>query len=63
MADGSMPLGGDDAVDPELAQFDYLRVPNAPESSVPAFHARVAVLIERARRKPHHLGACAARSY
>lgn len=32
MADGSMPLGDYDAVDPELAQFDYLPVPN----SVPA---------------------------
>ena len=30
MADGSMPLGEYDAVDPELAQFDYLPVPNAP---------------------------------
>jgi hypothetical protein len=29
MADGSMPLGDYDAVDPELAQFDYLPVPNA----------------------------------
>ena len=31
MADGSMPLGEYDAVDPELAQFDYLPVPNAHE--------------------------------
>lgn len=31
MADESMPLGDYDAVDPELAQFDYLPVPNAPE--------------------------------
>ena len=30
MADGSMPLGDYDAVDPELAQFDYLPVPNVP---------------------------------
>jgi hypothetical protein len=30
MADGTMPLGEYDAVDPELAQFDYLPVPNAP---------------------------------
>ena len=28
MADGSMPLGDYDAVDPDLAQFDYLPVPN-----------------------------------
>ena len=27
-----MPLGDHDAVDPDLAQFDYLPVPNAPES-------------------------------
>jgi hypothetical protein len=31
MADESMPLGEYDAVDPELAQFDYLPVPNRPE--------------------------------
>jgi hypothetical protein len=31
MADGSMPLSDYDAVDPELAQFDYLPVPNVPE--------------------------------
>ena len=31
MADGSMPLGDYDAVDPELAQFDYLPCPNVPE--------------------------------
>jgi len=30
MADGTMPLGEYDAVDPDLAQFDYLPVPNAP---------------------------------
>jgi len=35
MADGSMPLGEYDAVDPELAQFDYLPVPNAPERGTP----------------------------
>lgn len=29
--DPSMPLGEYDAVDPELAQFDYLPVPNVPE--------------------------------
>lgn len=28
MADGSMPLGDYDAVDPELAQFDFLPLPN-----------------------------------
>ena len=28
MADGSMPLGDHDDVDPELAQWDYLPVPN-----------------------------------
>jgi hypothetical protein len=32
MADGSMPLGDYDAVDPEFAQFDYLPVPNAQEA-------------------------------
>lgn len=32
LADGSMPLGDYDAVDPELAQFDYLPVPNASEA-------------------------------
>ena len=32
MADGSMPLGDYDAIDPELAQFDYLPVPNSPEA-------------------------------
>jgi len=32
MADGSMPLGEYDAVDPELAQFDYLPCPN-PDGS------------------------------
>ena len=31
MADGSMPLGEYDAVDPELAQFDYLPVPNVAD--------------------------------
>lgn len=31
MADGSMPLGEYDTVDPELAQVDYLPVPNVPE--------------------------------
>ena len=31
MADGSMPLGDYDAIDPELTQFDYLPVPNASE--------------------------------
>ena len=30
MADGSMPLGDYDVVDPKLAQFDYLPVPNLP---------------------------------
>jgi len=33
MADGSMPLGEYDAVDPELAQFEYLPCPN-PDGSV-----------------------------
>jgi len=32
MADGSMPLGEYDEVDPELAQMDYLPAPNPPES-------------------------------
>jgi hypothetical protein len=32
MADGSMPLGAHDAVDPELAQFEYLPLPN-PDGS------------------------------
>ena len=36
MADGSMPLGEYDAVDPELAQFDYLPVPNMPEYRAPS---------------------------
>jgi hypothetical protein len=31
MADGSVPFGDYDAVDPDLAQFDYLPAPNAPE--------------------------------
>lgn len=31
MADGTMPLGDYDAVDPDLAQFDYLPVPNVHE--------------------------------
>jgi hypothetical protein len=31
MADGSMPLGEYDGVDPELAQFDFLPLPNVPE--------------------------------
>lgn len=35
MADGSMPLGEYDAVDPELAQFDYLPVPNPHDSQGP----------------------------
>jgi hypothetical protein len=35
MADGSMPLGEYDAVDPELAQFDYLPVPNPHDSHAP----------------------------
>ncbi len=30
MADGSMPLGDYDEVDPELAQIDYLPAPNPP---------------------------------
>lgn len=30
MADGTMPLGDYDEIDPDLAQFDYLPVPNAP---------------------------------
>ena len=29
MSDGSMPLGDYDAIDPDLAQFDYLPTPNA----------------------------------
>ena len=29
MADGTMPLGDYDEVDPDLAQFDYLPVPNS----------------------------------
>lgn len=36
MADGSMPLGEYDAIDPELAQFDYLPVPNAFDQRTPA---------------------------
>jgi hypothetical protein len=32
MADASMPLGDYDAIDPDLAQFDYLPVPNSPEA-------------------------------
>jgi hypothetical protein len=32
MADGSMPLGEYDAVDPELAQFEYLPIPNSDGS-------------------------------
>ena len=38
MADGTMPLGEYDAVDPDLAQFDYLPVPNSvplPNHSTP----------------------------
>jgi len=30
MADGTMPLGEYDEIDPDLAQFDYLPVANAP---------------------------------
>jgi len=30
MADGMMPLGGYDEIDPELAQFEYLPQPNPP---------------------------------
>lgn len=36
MADGSMPLGEYDALDPELAQLDHLPVPNALE---PPWHS------------------------
>lgn len=32
MTDGSMPLGDYDAIDPELAQIDYLPSPNAPDA-------------------------------
>jgi hypothetical protein len=32
MADGSMPLGDYDAIDPELAQFDYLPLPNTRDA-------------------------------
>jgi len=32
MADGTMPLGDYDEIDPDLAQFDYLPVPNAREN-------------------------------
>jgi hypothetical protein len=32
MADGSMPFGEYDEVDPELAQMDYLPAPSPPES-------------------------------
>ena len=41
MADGSMPLGDYDAVDPELAQFDYLPVPNVPEIGDYSVHSRM----------------------
>jgi len=32
MADGSMPLGDYDSIDPDLAQFDYLPAPNTPDA-------------------------------
>ena len=34
MADGSMPYGGLGAVDPELAQIDYLSAPNPPTAAL-----------------------------
>ena len=35
MADGTVPLGEYDAVDPDLGQFDYLAVPNSVLGSSP----------------------------
>ncbi|MGH8171560.1 MAG: hypothetical protein ACREPX_00340 [Rhodanobacteraceae bacterium] len=45
MADETMPLGDYDAVDPDLAQFDYLPVPNAPASRN---HSTPPQMVERA---------------